>query len=269
MLVSTTPTSSLECERQHRPRRVGADAGQRQQLRRGRRGHLTVVPASTTAAPSGAALAADAGSRVRSTQSSRSASDAAAQGRRRRPTRGGTPSHSGTTRATWVCCSITSLTSTAHGSRVCAPREIARGSPHPRRGAGFCARQSNRQRDVAQWRRVRYGKGTSRAGQVGWVGDELADRVEHVALPVGLERRDVAHRPGALDQPGRRAGLRVGEHGATAPARTRRRRRRPSPSRCPDGGGTDERPRPAPASRRRWVQSRIQRTRSGPARSRS
>ena len=52
----------------------------------------------------------------------------------------GTRCHRGTTRATWVCCSITSLTRTAHGSRVPPPRQVAQRRPPPRRAARAPAR---------------------------------------------------------------------------------------------------------------------------------
>ena len=106
----------LERERQHRPGRVRPDPRQREQLGQRRR-HPASVPGHHQG---GGAVEVD-GPAVVAEPRPRPHHLGHRMRPRRRPGRGSAPAApaSGpTTRATWVCCSASSATRTAHGSRV-------------------------------------------------------------------------------------------------------------------------------------------------------
>ena len=137
MLVSTTADVAFERERQHRPGRVLPDARQRSSTS-SVDGNSPARTISITAAAR-AGCWRGAGSRVPATT--------AARRRATRPAHAAgvgyaamNARHFGITRGACVCCSITSLTRIAHGSRVRRHgRSRSRGRPHCRAPCGQSA----------------------------------------------------------------------------------------------------------------------------------
>ena len=107
---------ALEGERQHRAGGVGPDAGQTRAARRDRRGPSRRAPRRSSlrrgagSPPAGCSRGRPRGGRPQPAPPRLRRQE---QGTARR-----TPRSSGTTRAACVCCSISSLTRTSHGSRV-------------------------------------------------------------------------------------------------------------------------------------------------------
>ena len=132
MLVSTTADVALEREREHRPSRVRTDPRAAPAARRGRRARRPSWR-STITAGSGAQVAGPA----RIAEALPQPQDIAERrGGARRGVGIGVEERratSGSTRSAWVCCSITSATRIAHGSRVARHgRSRSCGTPHAR-----------------------------------------------------------------------------------------------------------------------------------------